>query len=149
MTHRAEQILDAMKTVVTGLTSTGANVQRGRVYATDAVRALSVYMGEDRVIGEQGYSNLSFVDRELEVIVRIHAKASTATAVIDTLLNQSRAEVFAAVAADPTLGLGFVLSAYPAGDDQPALSGEGDQPTGTQDMRWSVHYRHSITNAET
>jgi hypothetical protein len=148
MTHRAEQILDAMQTALTGLASTGSNVVRGRVYPSDAERALSVYMGQDQPLGDDGYTNVSFIDRVLEVVIRLHAKTPTATAAVETLLNQSRAEVFAALSADTTLGLDFVISTYPSGDDQPELSADSDQPAGTQAMRWSVHYRHSITSAE-
>ena len=148
MTHRAEQILAAATTAVTGLTSTGAAVARGRLYPTDDSPALSVFMGADAVQGDYGYSNMAYVDRLLDLIIRIHAKGLTDDAAIDTLLNASRAEVFAAIATDPTLGLGFVISAYPAGDEAPVLDVSSDQPTGTQDMHFSVHYRHSTTSAE-
>lgn len=140
--HRAEQIMDAVVTAVTGLTTTGANVQRGRVYPVDeaALPALSVYMSADEPLdGEDGQSVFGYVDSELTVRVEAHVKGS---ANIDQTLNQIRAEVYQALLADYQLGLAFVQQIIWRGADEPELDA-ADQKVGRQAFNWAVRYRHS------
>lgn len=143
--HFAESILSAIETKLTGLATTGANIVRGRVYPVETTPALSVYMGADSVNGEFGATNLGFIDRTLEVIIRSHVKV---TSTLDTDLNKIRAEVYAAMVADHTLGLQYVLNAWLEVDNQPSISADSEQPTASQDMVYKVHYRHSYASAE-
>ena len=143
--HRAESILQSVETTLTGLTTTGTNIQRGRVYPIETTPALSVYMGSDDTSGDYGATNVGFVDRVLEVIIRSHIKL---TSTLDTDLNKIRAEVYAAMMADYTLGLSYVINTWLVSDAQPSLSADSEQPTATQDMTYRVHYRHSYASAE-
>lgn len=146
MTHRAEQIMVAALANVTGLTTTGANIKRGRAYPwSDSVtRALSVYMGSDNPIDGGGFTNNAFVDRELTLVVDIHVR--DAVDQIDTILNKIRAEVYTGLMTDYTQGLAFVLNTIPRGDDEPDITGEGDRPATTQRMNFGIQYRHSLTD---
>lgn len=141
MTHKAETVLDAVVTAVTGLSTTGANVTRGRAYAVSAVPSLSVFMGQDVVDNEL---SIGHYDRELEVFIEAHV-ASTGD--LEETLNQIRAEVFAALRADHTLG-GAAIEIRPDADSRPELEGETDIPHARQQQLYLVKYRHSTTSAE-
>ena len=143
MAHRAETILEAVKTALTGLTTTGTKIERGRVYPVEQLPALSLEMGDDRADGES--SNLAFQDRELDFSVTSYVKSSANT---ETVTNAIRAEVYAALMADRTLSLDYVFYVEFVSDNRPQLSGDGELRTSTQEMDYRVKYRHSLTNAE-
>lgn len=141
--HRAESILADVVTTLTGLTTTAANVFRGRVYAIpDAnLPALAVYQGEDKIIGQ--YAQAKY---DCELTVNIEAIVKTSSTQVDTLLNTIREEVVAALQADYTQGLAYVLNTIEGDTSAPELSGEGDKPAATVRMEWKFHYRRSRTN---
>ncbi|MGI9202670.1 MAG: hypothetical protein ACR2Q3_01600 [Woeseiaceae bacterium] len=141
MTHKAETILDAVVTAVTGLASTGSNVERGRAYAVSAVPSLSVFMGEDQIENEL---SIGYYDRVLEVFVEAHVATTGDT---EQDLNQIRAEVFAALRADHTLG-GAAIEIKPDTESRPEIQGETDTPHALQQLLYLVKYRHSTTSAE-
>lgn len=143
MTHRAETILNAVTSTVTGLSTTGSNVERGRVWPVDPRPALSVFKGEDQVSEPEGqfYS----VVRELQVSIAIHIHA---TGNPETALNQIAAEIFAALTVDRTLGLADVFDTYLIGDDAPEIDDSLDKPTARMVTNWRVVYEHSETSAE-
>ena len=140
--HRAEQILAAMQTRLTGLASTGANVFRARPdemeIPQEQMPALRILMDADRFLSE--YSQ-ALVDYELSVRVREHA--ATNAQGVDTVLNQVRKEVSAAIAADRTLGLSFVLDADEGDSEAPQMDGSGSVVIATQDMHFTVLYRRA------
>lgn len=142
MTHRAESIMAAVKTAVTGLTTTGDRVERGRVRNVETAPALSVEMGADDINPER--STYPRVNRDLNVKIFAYVKTNTAP---DTQLNLIREEVYAALMADRTLGLTYVIDTEAIGDDEPELTGESEQITGKQQMNFVVKYQHSWTNA--
>lgn len=146
MTHRAETILEAVKTKLTGLSTTGSRVERGRVYPVETAPALTISMGADSTLGEGGSNNMAFVDRELQIIVRAHVKNAATN--IETLLNAIKSEVYAAIMADPTLGQSFVVDTFLVGDSAPDASADSNKPTATVDMQWNCIYRHSFTSTE-
>lgn len=139
MTHRAESIMQAVTTNVTGLTTTGARVSRGRAYPVSEVPALTVEMGQDVV----ALQNIAYIDRDLEIIITAHCKQ---TAQYDTTLNLIREEVHVALMASRSQGLVYVLDTMPVGDDAPELSGDGDQPISRLRSTWRIRYRHAVTN---
>ena len=140
---RAEQILDAIVTNLTGLTTTGTNIVRARVYnhADTALPALSVYMGSDE---PEGILSQSVIDWNLTVIIESAAKSSTTQ--IDQILNLIRKEVHAALFADNTLGLSFVKYIEPGNAIEPELSGDGDKPVAKQRLEFMIHYRTSYSD---
>lgn len=143
---RAEQILAAIKTACTGLTTTGANIQRGQVYPHDesALPALGVFMGADQVISEL---QTGLVDWELTVLIQSAVKATaeytTLDSLVDQQLNQIRKEVHAAVMASPRLGLTFVIDTAADIAEAPRLESEGAYPYGFQTIGFTVTYRSS------
>ena len=142
MTHRAEQIMVKVKTVITGLTTTATRVVRARVRTVENAPALSLEQGADDVNPE--LSNFPKLARELNVKIIAHVKDNDDA---DTNLNLIRSEVFAAMMADRTLGLAYVVDVDLIGDDEPEFTGESDQIVGRQQMNFVVKYRHSWTDA--
>jgi len=138
--HRAESILQALTTRLTGLATTGANVQRGWVDQLDAVPGLIVRMGQD---GHERNVNMA-IDRLLEVDIESVVRAG---ADADTRLNQIRAEVYAALQADRTLGLPWVLDLVLLVDSAPTQR-DNAVPLVRQVQRYAIHYRHSPTSTE-
>lgn len=135
----AEQILDALTTTVTGLTTTGSNVQRARVYpfAESVNSALTIFMGADEVLQVQAND---YIDWELTVVFMAHARA---TGNPDQTLNQIRKEIHAAIMADHTQG-GLVIDTNPVIAEEPELS-SGDKPIASMRIEFSFQYRTTRT----
>lgn len=140
--HRAETIMAAVETAVTGLTTTSTRVERTRVRTVETAPALSIEQGGDDVNPEK--SSFPLKARDLNVKIIAHVKNNTAP---ETQMNLIREEVYAALFADTTLGLAFVEDLDLIGDDEPEFTGEADQITGRQVMNFVVKYRHSWTDA--
>ena len=143
MTHRAESIVSAVVTTLTGLTTTGSNVFRGRVYAVPdaSLPALCVYQGEDKIIGQ--YSQAKY---DCAITITVEALVKTSSTQVDTTLNTIREEVVEALQADYTQGLAYVLNTIEGDTSAPELSGEGDKPSAAVRMEWQFHYRRSRTD---
>ena len=144
--HKAEQIVAAVVTKVTGLTTTGTRVYRGRVEDLPDVQApaLGVFMGPDEPRTDGGSSSYRYIDGDLTVFVEAYSK-KTLAADIEPQLNLIRKEVTIALQADVTQGLAFVLDTQ-EGDAVPDRSGAGDQPAGTLRMSWVLRYRRLRTD---
>lgn len=142
MTDRAESIVVAFNTLVTGLPQTQGRVERGRVYPVDVLPALTINMGAEQIVDDP---NIAFQDEYLDVEVTASVKDNSG---VDTALNQIRAEVYAAVMSNRTLGLSYVLDTRWLGRDTPDRSGELEQKSARQTMIFRVHYRHSYTSTE-
>ncbi len=135
---KAEQILVAVATNLTGLPSIGS-LERGRVAAIDqaGLSGLSIYMGSDTPINELSNGLINW-----ELILRIESHVKT-TATLETVLNQIRKEVHAAMMMNQTQGLGFVLDTIPGLVGEPQPSNDSDQPTAIQAMEFKIIYRSS------
>jgi hypothetical protein len=140
---RAEQILDAVVSAVTGLTTTGSNVIRGKTddLASTQVPGLAVYMGPD--VLEDEVSNVFY---DWMLTVAIESQAQSPSVQVDEILNTIRAEVHAALMSDDTLGLNFVIQIKPLAAGEPVLNGDGNQVIGTQRLEYEVQYRTSRTD---
>lgn len=143
MTLRAEQVVAAVQTLVTGLTTTGSNVDRGRGddIPTDLMPAIRVAVGADTPLDPY---LPSLIDSELEVFVTAHAHDTAAN--IETKLNQIRAEATLALLANRTLGLGFVHAIFEMGASRPELAGDLAKPAGRMEMKFKVRYRRSAND---
>ena len=143
MTHRAESIIVAVLATVTGLVTTGANVNRGRTSkrAVTVANALDVNLGGDEFI-----QDLSQTLQDWELTVTIDSYTKSPTAQIDTQLNKIREEVTVALNANYTQGLAYVLNTAEGDAGAPEVSGEGEQASGGQRMAWKFRYRRSRTN---
>ena len=146
MTARAETITAAVTTLLTGLATTGANVQRGQVYPheADKLPALSVFMGDDVIEMEL---QTAWLDWQLTILVETTVKVTTDyttyQSLVDQQLNAIREEVHAALLANHTLGLAYVHDIEPISASRPRLSGEGDTPMASQVLTFNVKYRTS------
>lgn len=143
MTHRAENIMDAVVTTLTGLTTTDTRVERGRIYSVETAPALTIEMGQDFVDREA--SDFVNANRQLVVKIIAYVKANSEP---DSVLNTIREEVYNALIADRTLGAtAGVIDIWLDSDDEPELSGESDQAIAKQQLNYVVKYRHSYTDA--
>lgn len=140
--HKVEQILDAIIPLVTGLTTTGANVKRGRVspHQDSLTAALAVYQGPDNTTE----FNWPSVYSDLSVYIDIHAKDSSEQ--IDQVLNRIRKEINVAVMAVDRLGLSFVKDVNEEGASEPELSGDGNKPTAVMRVTYKIEYNRSVTD---
>lgn len=139
--HRAEQIVARTVVTVTGLTTTGMRVYRGRVYPlqTANLPGLCVFQGQDRP--QSDTSSYNFIDSDLTVYIDIYVKSAASQ--VDTLLNQIRKELVIALSANYTQGLSFVIDTVEGDADEPDLNGDSDQPTARLRTSWIFRYRRS------
>lgn len=144
--HRAEQILAAVQTKVTGLTTTGTHVDRGRGddIPAENTPALRVAMGADTILDPWSPQVL---ECELEVSVFGYAYDSATN--IETLLNQIRKEVTIALTADFTLGLAFVEGLTEQGAQKPDIGSDAAKPSGRLEMQFKVQYQRTRTDPST
>ena len=143
MTHRAETILAKVETLLTGLTTTGQNVSRGSLYDIHALPHVTIRKGQDAPIGDAGL-NMSYIDRELSFSVRATVAASTQQ---ETEINKILEEVYAAIFADYTLGLSFVVLTTLESDSDIQISTDGETPVAQVVSNYTVRYRHSFSDA--
>lgn len=141
--HRAEQIMAAVQAAVTGLATTGQNVDRGVAseIAPDKLPALRVSMGDDPIVDP--YSQ-QLLDSDLDL--SIFGCALDSATNIETLLNLVRKEVNVALMANQTLGLAFVHSIIELGARRPRLAGDVAKPAGAIELLYRVKYRRSRTD---
>lgn len=141
--HFAQQIIDAVVTALTGLTTTGSNITQGKQWPFNdgQVTALTVSMGENIPLDTQSFA---IYTARLEVIVTAHAKTTGSQA--DSLLNQISKEVFIALMTDRTRGLSFVIDTEWAGNDQPDIDVSTEAIAAQQDLRFFITFRHSLTD---
>lgn len=140
--HRAEQILDSIQTLLTGLGVTGSNVARDRVYpiGSTIVSALSIYQGSDDPAStdDQSWNILnSFLTFRIDIQVRL-----ASSTVISQQLNQIRKEIVIALQGTPSLSLAFVVDLIEGSALEP-IEEYGDQPIAKQSFNWTVHYERS------
>ena len=146
---RSEQIMSAVETALAGLTTTGANVQRGQVYPHQAadLPALGIMTGDDVPAAEYQTARLDWLLTVIvEAVAGIDADYTTQASTIESTLAQIRKEVHIALFADHTLGLSFVLDIQPGAVGQPLLDREGQIPLGSLTMLFVVNYRTSRTD---
>lgn len=143
MAHVREQIREAIVTELTGLTTTGTNVYKSRVYPRDTLPCVTVYTLQEEVSELADTMDLCQW-RDLIVAVSIHARAVTdADDVIDTIA----AEVEAALHDDTTLGGLTKWLEYRSLDV--AFSDGAEQPTFNATMQFLARYSVNATDPET
>ena len=137
MTHRAETIMQAVVTTLTGLATTSTRVYRARAYPipkADA-NALVIAQGSDEL--QDG--SMFYKVRSL-LTVNIEAVAREATAQIDETMNTIRKEVATAIGASPNLGLAFEIGALELQAEQPEIRDDGDRPEGRMRIVLGIEY---------
>lgn len=145
MSHVRQDIRDNIVTALTGLSITGSNVYKTRVYplANNKLPGLCVYTGSETseaVTLTRPRTKL----RVLEVFVESYA---TATADLDDALDDICVEVEEALALDVTRGGKAKDTVVTATEME--FSGEGDKPVGVARMTVTVTYMTTENNVET
>ncbi|MCP4477837.1 MAG: hypothetical protein GY818_07075 [Planctomycetaceae bacterium] len=143
MTHKATQIVDAVKTAVTGLATTGDNVQISRAFPTGKLPAISITQGSDKV--DRIISN-SKVDRTLTLTLSIIVQGEADS--LDDQATNIEAEIWRAIMADVTLGLTHLIDIIPDGLTAFEVSQNNETPSLQAESSWRFVYRHSLADPE-
>ena len=136
--HARQQIRDAIATTLDGLTTTGSNVFKSRVYNTrdQVLPCLLIYTLTDEIGEVQSIGYPRIVDRDMTLAVEARVKATSGfDATVDTICE----EVEAALATDLTLG-GLTRDILHA-STQIAYTADGDKPYGSALMSFNIRYR--------
>lgn len=145
MAHVRKQIRDAIVTALTGLTTTGSNVFRSRIYPLEKVKLPGICVYTQSESTEFDTMTISrSIQRELEVAVEAYV---TATLNYDNTLDTIAVEVEEALAADVTLGglcKDLQVTAFEAD-----FSGDGEQPVAVGRFTVAVQYRTAENDVET
>lgn len=146
MTHRAETIMQAVVTTLTGLTTTGARIYRARAYALPKAddNALAIFQGTDVVQDDSTFHRIQSL-----LTVNIEAVAREATAQIDETLNLIRKEIAVAIGASTNLGLAFEIGTLELQAEQPEISDDGDRPKGRMRIVLGILYMRDRLNPAT
>lgn len=136
MSHVRQQIRDEVTTTLTGLTTTGTNVYKTRVYPLEAsgLPGLTISTPSEEVDDELS-SGSRTIFRDLELVVVGYVQA---TADFDNTIDTIAAEVETALMADPTLNSlakDVILDRM-----ETEFSTEGNQPVGTITIVFRVLY---------
>jgi len=135
MTHARETIVDAVVNAVTGLSTTGGNVYKGRALPVVAANSLAVYARSESVDYEQGQID-SIPMRIIDLhVVGYSDDPSDLEATLDTIAE----EVEAALYADATLN--SYLSGLELGDTEVEVEADNDGRHGSIDLNFSLYYR--------
>lgn len=142
--HRAEQIMDALTTVLSALApATVDKVVRGRhsPFAANINKAIAIYQGPDEVIDNSGWNN---VYSDLTIYIDIHVRTSSAQ--VDQEINAICKVITSTIWANHTLGLSFVIDTEEGASEEPEILGEGNKPTSVMRTSWRFKYRRDRTN---
>ena len=124
MAHVRKQIRDAVITTLTGLTTTGSNVFRSRIYPLESnkIPGLCVFSKTEDVTFDT-LTRPRSINRVLEIGVEAYVKA---TSDYDNTLDTIAVEVEEAIASDVTLG--SLAKDTQVTSFEADFSGEGEQP---------------------
>jgi hypothetical protein len=149
MSHRAQQIVDAIAAELAASTTLGAAVFTHRqLSVSDAeqeVPAVSVRYGADTPTSQYGTDNFSFIDSLLAIEVVAIALEVDEDTVLSRLLDLRR-QIHITLMADRSQGLGFVMDTRYAGAAAPDVDATSNQVAGRLVVSWAVLYRMNITD---
>ena len=145
MSHVRQQIRDDIVTTLTGLTTTGSNVFRSRIFPLEETNlpALCIYTKSEA----SEYDTIGLprsVNRILDVAVEAYVKGVSN---YDNTLDTIAVEVEEAIAADVTLG-GLAKDAQITAFEAD-FAGDGEQPVAVGRFTVTVEYRTVENDVET
>ena len=145
MSHVRQQIRDDIVTTLTGLTTTGSNVFRSRIFPLEETNlpALCIYTKSEA----SEYDTIGLpraVNRVLDVAVEAYVKGVSN---YDNTLDTIAVEVEEAIAADITLG-GVAKDAQITAFEAD-FAGDGEQPVAVGRFTITVEYRTVENDVET
>jgi hypothetical protein len=141
-----EDILEAVKTTLTGLTTTGSNVQREQAYDIEQANLpfIVINEGEDIVEGQRAQA---YIDWALTVDIDLLFRADKDTAI--TSINTMRNEVHTALMVDYTLGIpASVKYIGVVRTERPTVDASGDRPIVRQRVTYEIKYRSNWANLD-
>jgi hypothetical protein len=145
MSHVRQQIRDDIVTTLTGLTTTGSNVFRSRIFPLEETNlpALCIYTKSET----SEYDTIGLprsVNRVLDVAVEAYVKGVSN---YDNTLDTIAVEMEEAIAADITLG-GLAKDAQITAFEAD-FAGDGEQPVAVGRFTVTVEYRTVENDVET
>jgi hypothetical protein len=145
MAHVRKQIRDAVITTLTGLSTTGSNVFRSRIYPLESNKlpGLCVFSKSEATTFDTLTISRS-INRVLEIGVEAYVKA---TSDYDNTLDTIAVEVEEAIASDVTLG--SLAKDTQVTSFEADFSGEGEQPVAIGRFTVEVIYRTLENDVET
>jgi hypothetical protein len=150
VTHRAQQVIDAIAAELAANVNLGASVFTNRVQSLSdpdqELPAVSVVYGSDSPLDASGASNFAFLDSLLAVQTVAFVRELDEQAALARLLELRRQIHITLMASDRSQGLGFVIDTRYAGADAPALDAAGSFVAARLVVSWAVHYRMNISD---
>ena len=145
MAHVRKQIRDAVITTLTGLSTTGSNVFRSRIYPLESnkIPGLCVFSKSEAKTFDT-LTRPRSINRVLEIGVEAYVKA---TSDYDNTLDTIAVEVEEAIASDVTLG--SLAKDTQVTSFEADFSGEGEQPVAIGRFTVEVIYRTLENDVET
>jgi hypothetical protein len=147
MTHRAQQVVDAMRANITANAVVNWTVYRQRIDGLDVseleLPAVSVTFAADLPFNALGPTNLNFLDSLQSVDVILVAEGASEDDVVVALMEM-RKQSHIAVSVDRTQGLAFVIDTRYGGADAPLLNASADRFAGSLKTLWHVYYRMNV-----
>jgi len=134
--HVRRQIRDAVKTLLTGLTTTGSNVYSSRVWPmrSAVMPGLIIYTAEE----ESELGSIGTLDRVVALAVEGYVNDTSS---LNDILDQICSEVETAMAADVMIG-GLAKNSLIT-QTEIRLDGEGKKTVGVVTMTFNIFYRTS------
>lgn len=142
----AEDILTAIKTTLTGLTTTGTSVEREQAYDIEQsdLPFIIINEGEDIV---ESQSAQTYINWNLTVDIDLLFRGDKDTAI--TSINTMRNEVHTALMADYTLGIpANVMYIGVVRTERPTVDAAGDRPIVRQRVTYEIKYRSNWANLD-
>ncbi|MBK7251946.1 MAG: hypothetical protein IPI06_14040 [Gammaproteobacteria bacterium] len=143
--HRALLIVNAAAAVIDTGSTAYVYVHRTLSLAQAELPAISVRIGEDRPLEDDGQSSMSFIDSRLTLNVQLLATGATEAAVISALMGL-RTDVHKALQADVALGKTYIIDTRYGGASAPDLNVDTKRVSGEMVAQWHVVYRCSVTD---
>lgn len=139
--HARTQIRDAVATAMTGLATTGSNVETTRAWPHEAASLPAWHIRTDSEAANPEMESQDAVYRELALRTVGIARGSDDT--LEDTLDTMAAEAEAALGGSTLGGLALSVRLINTEFDS---SREGDKPIGTIDMEWLVEYRTAASD---
>ena len=135
---RVKLVIDAVKTKVTSLTTTDANVfvHKDTEFQTTEVPGLNIRIGQLAPTRTPAGQD----DWELQLFIDAYVK--TNSSYWETLL-QIQKEIHVALRADHTIGLAYVHDVIAQGAEAVQMEGDGDKVKALLPIEWLIHFRTS------
>ena len=136
MAHKRKQIRDRLKTLLSGLPSTGTNVFASRKYPLNKAKLPGLLIYTDEEVSEAGAMRRS-LDRTVAAKIQGYVKPNAGA--IDDDLDEIAEDVEAAIESDPKLG-GLALFTILESSTM-EFDTESDRPVGIITMTYQIQYR--------